>query len=67
MASKKLEPFRFHSGEEANTVTDLQKLCKKYPQEAEYHLNHGHFESWLNYIKKPDSLPKVSDVVRRTM
>jgi hypothetical protein len=65
MAKNKPEPFRFHSGEEASTVTDLQKLCKKYPQEAQYHLNEGHFADWLNYINKPDSLPKVSQIVQK--
>ena len=66
MAKNKPEPFRFHSGEEACNVTDLQKLCKKYPHEAQYHLNEGHFENWLSYINKPDSLSKVSEVVRKT-
>jgi hypothetical protein len=65
MAKKSYEPFRFHSGEAAWTLTELRTLCKKYPDEASYHLNEGHFENWLNYINKPDNLPKVREYVSK--
>jgi hypothetical protein len=65
MAKKTLEPFWFHSGEQATNLTELRTLCRKYPEEAVYHLNEGHFEEWLKYINKPDNLPKVREYIRK--
>jgi hypothetical protein len=64
MAQKSYEPFRFHSGEEARTLTELRTLCKKYPEEAKYHLDSGHFENWFGYINKPENLPKLVQYIR---
>ena len=49
-----LRPFGFDGGEAATNVTQLVKLCDKFPHEAKEYLFNGDFDSWLQSIGRDD-------------
>lgn len=62
---RKVDPFRFHSGEQAHDVDALAVLCQRNLNEAQWHIEQGHFEPWLRSIGC-DALANQSEQLRRS-
>ena len=45
------EPFIFRTGEKANTIPELVKLCERHWADAQWHLYEGHFATWLEVVE----------------
>ncbi len=45
-----LNPFLFRNGRAAHTSEELVQLSQAFPGDGAYHLENGHFVSWLEYI-----------------
>ena len=47
----KYEPFRFRTGEVANSIPALIELCERHWADAQWHLYEGHFATWLELVE----------------
>jgi tetratricopeptide (TPR) repeat protein len=48
VSGRELPPFIFRQGTSAHTLAEFLSVCEKYPEDAIYHFQSGHFEPWLN-------------------
>jgi hypothetical protein len=53
-------PFQFRGGEQAGTLAQLVQLCESKPDDAVWHLEAGHFESWLRAMGYGDAAQAAS-------
>jgi len=51
---KNLQPFEFRNQHRAHNLNELITLSQQWTEDAIYHLNNAHFESWLAYIGRAD-------------
>lgn len=45
------EPFRFRTGERADSIPGLVELCERHWADARWHLYEGHFATWLELVE----------------
>jgi serine/threonine protein kinase len=55
-------PFGFVSGETATNLTQLVRLCDKFPDEACDYLFHGDVAAWLRANGRPDEANRVDQI-----
>jgi serine/threonine protein kinase len=55
-------PFSFDSGEVATNVTQLAKLCDKYPAEAQEYLFNDDFATWMRSIGREDVAVRAGQI-----
>lgn len=57
-----VRPLGFDSGEAATNVTQLVKLCDKFPGEAKEYLFNGDFDSWLQAVGREDIAQRATQI-----
>ncbi|HIE29768.1 TPA: choice-of-anchor D domain-containing protein [Candidatus Poribacteria bacterium] len=57
-----INPFRFQSGKEAQTLSELIALIDQYWDEAKVHLYAGHFANWLSGIGRGDLALEANNI-----